>query len=81
MRIYDYLLPPGIKERNIRARNITIQLEMASYFHIWMSPGHFHVVLDVASCYLNLSNNSTWGLAQLARSRCLVTFIVKRIVR
>ena len=21
-----------------------------------MSPGHFHVVLDVASCYLNLSN-------------------------
>ena len=32
-------------------------VEMASYFHIWMSPGHFHVVLDVASCYLNLSNN------------------------
>ena len=29
-------------------------MEMASYFHIWMSPGHFHVVLDVASCYLLL---------------------------
>ena len=27
-------------------------VEMASYFHIWMSPGHFHV--DVASCFLNL---------------------------
>ena len=24
-------------------------------FHIWMSLGHFHVVLDVASCFLNLS--------------------------
>ena len=30
-------------------------VEMASYFHVWMTPGHFHVVLDVASCYLNLS--------------------------
>ena len=27
---------------------------MASYFHIWMSPGHFYVVLDVASYYLYL---------------------------
>ena len=31
-------------------------MEMASYFHILMPPGHFHVVLDAASCYLNLSN-------------------------
>ena len=28
---------------------------MASYFHIWMLPRHFHVVFDVASCLLNLS--------------------------
>ena len=34
---------------------ITTGVEMASYSHIWMSPGHFQVVLDVASCYLNLS--------------------------
>ena len=34
-------------------------VEMASYFHIWMSPGNIHVLLDVASCYLNLSINSS----------------------
>ena len=31
-------------------------MEMASYFHIRMLPRHFHVVFDVASCLLNLSN-------------------------
>ena len=29
--------------RRLRRRENGV--EMASYFHIWMSPGHFHVVL------------------------------------
>ena len=40
-------------ENTTRRRENGVAME--SYFHIWMSPGHFHVVLDVASCYLNLS--------------------------
>ena len=39
--------------RRLRRRENGV--EMASYLHIWMSPGHFHVVLDVALCFLNVS--------------------------
>ena len=37
-----------------RLRRRENRMERASYLHIWMSPGHFHVVLNVASCFLNL---------------------------
>ena len=46
--------------RRLRRRQNGV--EMASYSHIWMSPGHFHVVLDVASFYLNLSTVCDRGL-------------------
>ena len=41
------------KTRRLRRRENG--MAMASCFHIWMSPGHFHVVFDVASCCLNQS--------------------------
>ena len=31
-------------------------VDVASYFHMWMLPRHFHVVFDVASCLRYLSN-------------------------
>ena len=46
----------GFRKHDATSKTTENGVEMASYFHIWMSPGHFHVVLDVASCYLNLSN-------------------------
>ena len=49
---------PGLKFNPYttrRQRRRENGVDMASYFHIWMVPRHFHVVFDVASCLLNLS--------------------------
>ena len=62
----------GLENTTRRLRRRENGVEMASYFHIWMSPGHFHVVLDVASCFLNLSIVRRAGRAMLRKAELCV---------